>query len=52
MWGADYPHEQGQTWPDAGPAMKRMFSGVTEELKNEIIWSRTQRMFGIKGPNA
>jgi hypothetical protein len=32
--------------------MKRMFSGVTEELKNEIIWSRTQRMFGIKGPNA
>jgi hypothetical protein len=52
IWGADYPHEQGQTWPDAGPAMERMFSGVTEELKHEIIWGRAQRLFGIKGPNA
>ena len=28
IWGCDYPHEQGQTWPDATPAMKRMFTGV------------------------
>jgi len=52
IWGADYPHEQGQTWPDAGPAMERLFSGVSDELKHEIVWGRTQRLFGIKGPDA
>jgi predicted TIM-barrel fold metal-dependent hydrolase len=51
IWGNDYPHEQGQTWPDAGPAMERMFGSLTPELKHEIVWGRMQRLFGIKGPD-
>ena len=52
VWGNDYPHEQGQTWPDAGPAIEGMFGGLSPELKHEIIWGRTQRLFNIKGPGA
>ena len=52
IWGSDYPHEQGQTWPDAAPAIERMFSGLSDELKYDLIWGRTQKMFGIKGPDA
>jgi predicted TIM-barrel fold metal-dependent hydrolase len=52
IWGNDYPHEQGQTWPDAGPAIERMFGGLDAELKHEIIWGRTERLFSIKGPDA
>jgi predicted TIM-barrel fold metal-dependent hydrolase len=52
IWGADYPHEQGQTWPDAGPAMDKMFDGADPKLKHEVVWGRTQRLFGIKGPGS
>ena len=52
VWGADYPHEQGQTWPDPDPAIERMFNGLDEELRNEILWGRMKRIFGIKGPGA
>ncbi len=51
IWGCDYPHEQGQTWPDATPAMERMFTGVDPDLVHEVVWARSQRIFGIKGPN-
>ena len=50
IWGGDYPHEQGQTWPDAGPVMERMFAGLSPELKHEVVWGRAQRLFKIKGP--
>ena len=52
VWGSDYPHEQGQTWPDAEPAMRRMFGGMDPALKHEIVWARSQRIFRIKGPDA
>ena len=52
IWGGDYPHEQGQTWPDAGPAMERMFAGVSPELMREVVWGRMQRLFGINGPDS
>jgi predicted TIM-barrel fold metal-dependent hydrolase len=51
IWGCDYPHEQGQTWPDATPAMERMFTGVDPDLVHEVVWGRSQRIFGIQGPN-
>ena len=51
IWGCDYPHEQGQTWPDATPAMERMFSGVDPDLVHDVVWGRSQRIFGIHGPN-
>jgi len=51
IWGGDYPHEQGQTWPDAGPAIERMFEGADPQLKHEVLWGRTQRLFNIKGPS-
>ena len=51
VWGSDYPHEQGQTWPDAEPAMQKMFGGLAPALKHEIVWGRSQRIFGIKGPD-
>ncbi len=50
IWGCDYPHEQGQTWPDATPAMNKMFANVSPELKHEIVWGHAQRLFKIKGP--
>ena len=52
IWGADYPHEQGQTWPNPDPAIDRMFSQLSPELKHEIVWGRTERLFRIKGPEA
>ncbi len=51
IWGCDYPHEQGQTWPDATPAMERMFTGTDPDLVHEVVWARAQRIFGIHGPN-
>ena len=51
IWGSDYPHEQGQTWPDARPAFERMFKNVSPELTREIVWGRAQRLYGIKGPD-
>lgn len=52
VWGSDYPHEQGQTWPDAEPAMRKMFGDMDPALKHEIVWGRSQRIFRIKGPDA
>ena len=51
IWGCDYPHEQGQTWPDATPAMERMFTGTDPDLVHEVVWARSQRIFGIQGPD-
>ena len=51
IWGCDYPHEQGQTWPDATPAMERMFTGTDPDLVHEVVWARAQRIFGIQGPD-
>jgi predicted TIM-barrel fold metal-dependent hydrolase len=50
IWGLDYPHEQGNTWPDCGPAMERMFGHLEPDLFHELVWGRTQKLFGIKGP--
>jgi uncharacterized protein len=50
IWGCDYPHEQGQTWPDATPAMNKMFADVSPQLKHEIVWAHAQRLFSINGP--
>ena len=50
IWGGDYPHEQGQTWPDASDAMERMFGDADPALMHEVTWARTQRIFNIKGP--
>ena len=50
IWGCDYPHEQGQTWPDASPAMDRMFTGTDPDLVQDVVWNRAQKIFGIKGP--
>lgn len=50
VWGCDYPHEQGQTWPDATDAMDRMFAGADPQLKHDVVWGRTQKIFGFKNP--
>lgn len=46
IWGSDYPHEQG-TWPDASPAIDRMFADVAPELAREILFERTARLFNV-----
>jgi len=51
MWGNDYPHPQG-TWPDITPSLDKMFEHVHPALKQELVWSRAQRIFKIKGPDA
>lgn len=46
IWGSDYPHEQG-TWPDASVAINKMFEGVPADLKHEILFERTARIFNV-----
>jgi predicted TIM-barrel fold metal-dependent hydrolase len=46
VWGSDYPHEQG-TWPDASQAIDTMFAGVDPNLKHEILFERTARLFNV-----
>jgi predicted TIM-barrel fold metal-dependent hydrolase len=46
VWGSDYPHEQG-TWPDAGKAIDIMFADVPADLKHEILFDRTARLFNV-----
>lgn len=52
IWGADYPHEQGQTWPDTEPAMAKMFEGADPALKRAVVWDRSAKLFGIRGPGS
>ena len=52
IWGADYPHEQGQTWPDPEPAMAKMFEGADPALKQAVVWDRSAKLFGIRGPGS
>ncbi len=48
IWGADYPHEQG-VWPSATVALEKMLDGLSPELKREILFDRSARVFNIQG---
>jgi predicted TIM-barrel fold metal-dependent hydrolase len=49
MWGADYPHPQG-TWPDPDPIMHKMFDGLDLGLRQQVVFERMRRVFGLDGP--
>lgn len=49
LWGCDYPHPQG-VWPDPDPVVERMLGGLAPALRQEIVFGRAARIFGIGGP--
>jgi predicted TIM-barrel fold metal-dependent hydrolase len=46
MWSSDYPHSE-TTFPNSQDMIDRLFKGVPEEDKAEIICKRAQRVYGI-----
>jgi predicted TIM-barrel fold metal-dependent hydrolase len=49
LWGCDYPHPQG-VWPDPDPVVERMLHGLDPTLREEIVFGRAARIFGIGAP--
>lgn len=51
LWGCDYPHPQG-VWPDPEPVVERMLEGLDPSLRDEILFDRAARLFGMGRPGA
>ncbi len=49
MWGCDYPHPQF-IWPDPDAVVERMMAGLDKGIRNEILYARAARLFGINFP--
>ena len=49
MWGADYPHPQG-IWPEVGPVVDKIFKGVDDAVKQDVVWNRCLEVFNLDGP--
>jgi len=46
MWSSDYPHSES-TFPNSKDMIAKLFAGVPEEEKNEIICGRAEKLFHI-----
>ncbi len=46
MWSSDYPHSE-TTFPDSDKWITRLFDGVPEKDKHEIICERARRIFKV-----
>jgi predicted TIM-barrel fold metal-dependent hydrolase len=46
MWSSDYPHSE-TTFPDSGAMITRLFAGVPEAEKNQIICDRARRLYKV-----
>ncbi len=51
MWGADYPHPQG-VWPNFDAVMDRLFAGIDDGIRQEVLFGHCLRFFNLKSPDA
>jgi predicted TIM-barrel fold metal-dependent hydrolase len=45
MWGADYPHSEGQT--GAVESLKQSLSNLPEDARRKIIGENAIRLYGL-----
>ena len=46
MWSSDYPHSE-TTFPESDKMIERLFAGVPEDEKREIICERARRLYKV-----
>jgi predicted TIM-barrel fold metal-dependent hydrolase len=50
MWSSDYPHDDS-TWPESREVIDRIFRGVPEAERRQIIHDNAAALYGIADPS-
>jgi predicted TIM-barrel fold metal-dependent hydrolase len=51
MWGLDYPHPQN-VWPNPDAVVEEMLGALNAKTRQEILYGRASRLFGLDFPSA
>ena len=47
LWSNDFPHGV-TTWPDSAAIVDRQFEGVPEDIKRQVVWENTARLYNLE----